>query len=204
MVAMRFSPVMKDFERVNKVTGAPMELEFVVTYEDHLRMLIPFVDNLKRLGVNAGLRRVEGNLMTNRMRNYDFDATVRKYYTWKLPVPNGMRMQFTSRYVDVPNMRNYAGIKDPVVDFLVEKIAYATSEEELNTAGRALDRILIHNYYLIPDGVPLGRHVVHWDRLGHPPLGVPHMNWTGLPYLWWFDKEKSDQLDAALAAFEQK
>jgi microcin C transport system substrate-binding protein len=112
-----------------------------------------------------------------------------------------MRMQITSRYANVLNMTNYAGIQNPVVDFLVEKIAYATSEEELNTAGRALDRVLIHNYYLIPDGVPLGRHVVHWDRLGHPPLGVPHMNWTGFPYLWWFDQEKSDRVDAAIAAF---
>jgi microcin C transport system substrate-binding protein len=195
--------IVKDFERVNAVTGKPMELDFVVTFEDHLRMLVPFVDNLKMLGINARLRRIESNLMTNRLRNYDFDATVRKYYTWRVPIPNRMRMQFTSRYADPLNMTNYAGIKNPVVDFLVEKIAYATSEEELNTAGRALDRVLIHNYYLIPDGVPLGRHVVYWDRLGHPPLGVPHMNWTGFPYLWWFDEEKSARVDAGVTAFQE-
>ena len=109
-----------------------------------------------------------------------------------------------SRVTDLEtNMTNYAGIENPVVDFLVEKIAYATTEEELNTFGRALDRVLIHNYYLIPEGVPLGRHIVHWDRLGHPPLGVPHMNWHAITHLWWFDAEKSARVDAGLAAMQR-
>ena len=94
-------------------------------------------------------------------------------------------------------------IKNGAVDFLVEKIAVADSEESLNAAGRALDRILLYNFYLIPDGHPIGRHVVHWDRFGHPPLGVPHMNWTGMPYLWWFDKEKSARVDAGIAEFNR-
>ena len=100
-------------------------------------------------------------------------------------------------------MRNYAGIKNPVVDFLVEKIAVADTEEAMNTAGRALDRVLLHNFYLIPDGHPLGRHVVHWDRISHPPLGVEHMNWTGFPYLWWFDEDKSARLDAVIAELDE-
>lgn len=193
--------VVRDFERVNAVTGEPMMLDFIVTYEDHLRMLVPFVDNLKRLGINAVLRRIENNLMTNRMRKYDFDATVRKYYTWKVPVPYRLRGQFTSRFADLPNMRNLAGIKNPVIDLLVEKVAYATSEDELNTAGQALDRVLLHSHYLIPDGCPLGRHMVYWDRFGQPPLGVPDMNWTGVPYLWWFDKEKSTRVDKAISVY---
>ncbi len=189
----------KDFNRIHTVTGEPLTFELVVTFRDHERMLVPFVDNLKRLGIRAVLRRVESNQMTNRLRSYDFDATVRKFYTWKVPFPTRMRSQFTSQYADLPNMTNYAGIKNPAVDFLVEKIAVADSEESLNAAGRALDRILLYNFYLIPDGHPIGRHVVHWDRFGHPPLGVPHMNWTGMPYLWWFDKEKSARVDAGIA-----
>jgi microcin C transport system substrate-binding protein len=167
-------------------------------------MLVPFVDNLKRLGIPAVLRRVEGNLMTNRLRRYDFDATVRKFYTWKLPFPTRMRSQFSSQYADLLNMTNYAGIENPVVDFLVEKIADADSEASMNTAGRALDRVLLHNFYLIPDGHPVGRHVVYWDRFGHPPLGIPHMNWTGMPYLWWFDKEKSARVEAGIADLNEK
>ena len=194
--------VVKDFERVHEVTGEPFKFELLFNYGAHERMLVPFVDNLKRLGIHAVLRKVEPNLLVNRMRNYDFDGTIRKYYTWKVPFPASMRSKFTSQYADSPNMTNYAGMRDPVIDFLVEKIAAAETEDAMNTAGRALDRVLLYSFYLIPDGSPLGRHLVYWDRLGHPPLGVPHMNWTGVPYLWWFDEEKAARVNAGIAELD--
>ena len=64
--------------------------------------------------------------------------------------------------------------------------------------------MLLHGFYVIPDGHPIGRHTVYWDRFGHPPLGVPHMNWQGMPYLWWFDEEKSARIDAGIAALKGK
>lgn len=195
--------VVRNFERVNSITGEPLTFEFIVTYQDHQRMLIPFVDNLERLGIRTGLRRIEGNLMINRIRHYDFDATIRKLRSWSIPIPSHLRSMFTAEYADLPNMRNIPGIKNSVVDALVEKVNLAESQEELNTAGRALDRVLLHNFYVVPDGHPIGRHIVYWDRIGHPPLGVEHLNWTGFPYLWWFDEEKSARVDAGLAEFEE-
>ena len=134
---------------------------------------------------------------------YDFDATIRKVYTYKVPFPVRMRSTFTSPSAEKPNMTNYAGIRNPVVDSLVETISKARSEDVLNTAGRALDRVLLHNFYVIPDGHPIGRHMVYWDRFGHPPMGVPYMNWQGMPYLWWFDEEKNAWVDAGLAALRE-
>ncbi len=195
--------VIHDFRRVHTATGEPLALEFIVTSHEHERMLTPFVENLARLGIDAQLRRIESNAMTNRLRQYDFDATVRKVYTWKVPFPTRMREMFTSPYVDTPTMPNYAGIDNPVVDSLVETVTKARSEKLMNTAGRALDRVLLHNFYVIPDGHPVGRHMVYWDRFGHPPLGVPHMNWQGIPYLWWFDEEKSARVDAGIAALKE-
>ena len=190
--------VVRDFVRVDEDTGVPLTFEFAVSTIAHERMLIPFVDNLKRLGIRAVLRRMESNLMVNRLRSYDFDMTIRKFYTFKIPRPARLRGQFTSRNADPPNMTNYAGIKNPVVDFLVEKVVSATTEAEMNTAGRALDRVLLWNFYVIPDGHPTGRRLVYWDRFGHPPLGVEHMVWTGFPHLWWFDAAKSARVDAWL------
>ena len=195
--------VVKDFQRVNAVTGEPFALEFIVGNHEHERMLTPFVENLERLGIAATLRRIEGNAMTNRLRTYDYDATVRKVYTWKVPFPTPMKQMFTSGYVDTPTMRNYAGIKNPAIDSLVEIVTKARSEKVMNTAGRALDRVLLHSFYVIPDGHPVGRHMVYWDRFGHPPIGVPHMNWQGIPYLWWFDEEKSARVDAGIAALKE-
>ena len=162
-------------------------------------MLTPFVDNLERIGISAKIRRVEGNIMVNRLRNYDYDVTMRKVYTYKVPFPDRMRSQFASKNVDPPNMINYAGIKNPVVDFLIEQIAKAATELAMNTAGRALDRVLLWNFYLIPDGHPLARHLVYWDRFGHPPLGKEFMNWTGFPSVWWFDEVKNERVETWLS-----
>ena len=191
--------VVKDFVRVHEETGEPLTFELAVSSGNHERMLTPFVDNLERLGIDAVLRRMENNLMVNRLRTYDYDATMRKLYTFRIPRPARIRGQFTSRYADRPNMTNYAGIENPVVDHLVEVIVAATTEDEMNTAGRALDRVLLWNFYVIPDGYPVGRKLAYWDRFGHPPLGVEHMNWTGFPMLWWLDRDKSARIDAALA-----
>ena len=77
--------VVRDMRRVHADTGEPFPLELLVTYHDHERMLVPFVDNLTRLGIDAVLRRVENNILTNRLREYDFDATVRKLRVGRCP-----------------------------------------------------------------------------------------------------------------------
>ena len=134
--------VVRDQQRVNADTGEQMRFDIIIAYIDHERMMTPYVDNLRRLGIDVALRRVESNLMINRLRTYDYDTTMRKIYTFALPYPNRMRFQFTSRYADQENMQNYSGLKDPVIDFLVERVAEATTQHEMDTAGRALDRVL--------------------------------------------------------------
>ncbi|MEE8399158.1 MAG: extracellular solute-binding protein [Desulfobacterales bacterium] len=194
--------VVRDFRRVNRKTGKPFSLEFLVFSTADIRQLTPYADNLKRLGIATRLRQVESNQITHQMRHFDFEATIRKYYSFRIPLAFMLRGFFLSENADKPNMENYAGIKDPVVDFLVEKIVAAASETELMTAGRALDRVLLWNFYLIPGSFPGGRHIVYWDRFGHPDLNQG-INWTGFPYLWWFDKEKSARVDAGISAMGQ-
>ena len=194
--------VIKDLVRVDARTGEPLTFEFIVSRSDFERMLTPYVDNLERLGIRTVLRKVENNLMVNRLRTYDYDATIRKFYTFNVPYPSRMRSQFTSQYADPPNMLNYAGIKDPAVDLIVEMIARARTEEEMNTAGRALDRVLLWNFYVIPDGHPVGRHVCYWDRFGHPPIGAEYMRWSGFPNLWWLDEQKNARVDAGIAEMD--
>ncbi len=191
--------IVKDFRRVNAKTGERLAFQIVVDTQMFDRMLTPFVDNLRRLGIDAVIRKVETNIMTNRLRTYDYDTTVRKFYTYRVPFPDRMRSQFAAKSADPVNMTNYAGIKNPVVDYLIEKVARATTEKEMNAAGRALDRVLLWNFYLIPDGHPVARHIVYWDRFGHPPLGREHMNWVGFPHLWWLDEAKSARVETGIA-----
>ena len=190
--------VLRDMRRVNEATGEPLRFEIMVMLREHERMMVPFVENLTRLGIEATVRRMESNIFTNRARQYDFDMTMQKIYTHPIPQPGGMRNYLHSRSVDPPNLLNYAGIRNPAVDVLVEKVIAAETEEEMNVAGRALDRVLLWSFYVIPEGAPKGRHLLYWDRFGHPPLGHEHLNWTGFPHLWWFDEKKSARVDAAL------
>ena len=125
--------VVKDFTRINERTGDPLSVEFVISFVDFERMLTPFLDNLKRLGINAVLRKVENNIMVNRLRAYDYDATMRKFYTYTVPFPTRLRSQFTSQYADPSNMLNYSGIKNPVVGFYRRK-----NRSRLNRRGNEL------------------------------------------------------------------
>ena len=194
--------IVKDFRRVNEKTGEPLVLDLLAKAVIEERIFVPYVDSLHRLGIGSKLRRVESSQSTNRMRKYDFEVTLVGYWQNDIPYAYLMRSRFWSRNADRPNMSNYAGIKQPAVDFLTEVIIAAASEDELIDAGRALDRILLWSFYVIPGGYPAGRRTVFWDRFGYPPPSAG-MKGTGYHHLWWFDTEKSARVDAGIAELEK-
>ena len=119
-------------------------------------MLVPYVENLKRLGIQATVRRVEANIHTNRARRYEFDMTMQKIYTHRIPRPTLMRSLMGSDGAELPNLLNYAGIDSPAVDALVERVIAAETEEQMNIAGRALDRVLLWSFLRHPRRRPEG------------------------------------------------
>ncbi len=142
------------------------------------------------------------NQLSNRLRKYDFEGRVELIWFDDIPVPAWMRHHFLSRHVDEPYMTNYSGVREPAVDFLVEKVLGAMTEEEMNTAGRALDRVLLWGFYLVPIGYPKGRCFAYWDRFGFPPPET--MTWNGWPHLWWLDEEKNARVEAGIAAAKEE
>jgi len=193
--------VVRDFRRVNQRTGEPFTLEFITSSLVEQRLLVPYMENLGRLGITTRLRRLDGNLMVNRMREYDFEGMVEQIWLNNIPYAAWIRSRFLSNNADRPNMWNFPGVKVPAVDFLVEKVIYAASEEEMNIAGRALDRILLWSFYVVPGGYPRGRKFVYWDRFGFP--SPESMKWNGWPHLWWIDAEKNTRVDAAIAELKR-
>ena len=192
--------VVSDFKRVNRASGKPFTLEIITSDIAQERMLIPYVENLKRLGILAKLRRIESNTMVNRKRTYDFEAVVQQIWLNNIPNAGWISSSFLSGNADIPNMQNYAGIKVPAVDALVEKLIFAASEDQMNIAGRALDRILLWSFYVVPGAYPQGRKFVYWDRFGFSP--PEKMVWNGWPHLWWIDKEKNARVDAGISALK--
>ncbi|MEE8399546.1 MAG: ABC transporter substrate-binding protein, partial [Desulfobacterales bacterium] len=191
-----------DFKRVNRSTGEAFTLDFMARSVEEERTLISYVDNLKRLGIESKLRRVESSQAINRLRKYDYEVIINSMWQNSIPLHWLIRSYFLAQNADRPNMYNYAAIRNPAVDILTEKAIAAGTREELAVIGQALDRILLWSYYVIPGGYPKGRRMVYWDRFGYPEP-TPEKKSAGFHELWWFDEERSARVDAGIAALEK-
>lgn len=183
--------VVRNYQLVNEKTGEPFTLEFLLRNVNQERILMRYADSLKRLCISTRVRTVEASQLSHRLRHFDFEATALGFGQGALPYHWVIRSRLLSANADRVNTDNYTGIKSAAVDDLVERVIAARSEEEMNTAGRALDRILLWNFLVIPAGYPPAVRIVYWDRFGDPKILA---NRTGWPDLWWLDSEKDSRL----------
>lgn len=153
--------------RVHKKTGQRLEFEIVDANPLFERWVLPFISNLKKIGVKANFRVLDPAQYQNRMNDYDFDMTIGSIGQSSSP-GNEQRDFWGSEKADIPGSRNYIGIKDPVIDELIEKIIKAPSREELVALTRALDRILLAGYYVIPQWHLDYWRIAYWTKLRRP------------------------------------
>lgn len=174
--------VIRDNKRVNAKTGRPLSFEILLYDPTFQRIALPFVRNLERLGVEASVRVVEPAQFVERLKTFDFDMTLSGIGQSMSP-GNEQRYFFGSEAADTPGSRNYAGIKNPVVDELIEKLISAPDRDSLITRTRALDRVLLWNHYVIPNWHLARYRVAYWDKFGRPAHNPPY----GLPIedTWW-------------------
>src|SRR5262249_34982673 len=140
----------------------------------------------------ATLRTVDFPTYQRRMEKFDFQVMIGLIPFLSSPGPE-LRNILSSNSADQPNTFNWAAIKDPVVDALVEKMIAAKTRPELLAAAHELDRVMMWNFYTLPNYSGRGQYNVgYWDRFGRPAK-APRV---GFPYLntWWIDPQK----DAAL------
>jgi microcin C transport system substrate-binding protein len=174
-------------------TGKQMRFEILIDnplFEPHTQS---FVQNLKRLGIDASIRLLaDAQQYENRLRTFDFDMIVGRASQSNSP-GNEQRDYWTSTAAKTNDSRNYIGIQDPVVDALVEKLIVTRSREELVNTTRALDRVLMNGWYVVPHWHLNKARVAWWDRFGMPAV---HPDTGPSPEYWWFDAAKSAALDA--------
>ena len=185
--------VVKDLELVNAVTGTPFRFEILLVSPAFERIVLPFVRNLKRLGIDARVRLVDQSQYINRIRSFDFDMIVSGWGASESP-GNEQRSYWTSAAADSPAGRNTAGVADPVVDELVELLINAPDREELVARSRALDRVLLFGHYVIPQWHLRMQRVLYWDKFSRPER-TPRSG-TSVDY-WWFDEAKAARLERA-------
>lgn len=170
-----------DGVRVND-KGVRLEFEIIDTNPAFERWVLPFVANLKKIGVRSSFRVVDPAQYQNRMNEFDYDMTVGGFAQSDSP-GNEQRDFWESEKADMPGSRNYIGIKNPAVDELVEMIIQAKNREDLVSHVHALDRVLQWNYYVIPQW-----HIAHWrlawaKKLKHPEH-LSHIS-PGITDTWW-------------------
>ena len=172
--------------------GKPIVVEILVQEPAYERIALFYKPSLERIGVATSIRIVDDVQYENRLRSFDFDMI---FSTWgEMPSPcNEQRDYWGSQSADQPGSRNTLGIKNPAVDALIDKIIFATDRANLVAATKALDRVLLWNFYVVPQYTyPFLRYAM-WDRFSHAePL--PNYGAAGLPALWWFDAEKAAKI----------
>jgi len=181
----------RDGVLVNEQTGVPFTINFIVVSVYLERSLIPFLANLKRLGIATRIRTVEVSQFINRLGKFDYEGTIRTYSQTLTPGIE-LRNYWGSGAADRQYSRNTAGIKNPVVDTLIEKMVSARSRSELKTVAHALDRVLLWNFYAIPGYFPPGYRYGYWDKYSRPKIQARFR--TGFYDTWWYDDEKAERV----------
>jgi len=153
--------------RVHDKTGVRLSFEMIDANPAFERWILPFTQNLKRIGVEANFRVLDSTQYINRMQNFDFDMTVNVFGQSDSP-GNEQREYWTSSKADIVGSRNYIGIKNPAVDALVDKLVGAQTRSDLVASTRALDRVLQWNYYSIPNWFYNKWRLAWWSKLDHP------------------------------------
>ena len=171
--------------------GEPMQVEFLLVSPTFERIVLPYVEQLKLLGVRSAVRTIDGAQYERRMQSFDFDIAV---VSWpeSLSPGNEQRNFWSSEAADRQGSQNYAGIKNPAVDKLVDRIIYAKSRQELVDACRALDRVLLWNQYVVPMWHLPYERLAFWDRFGRPDPLPPYA--VAFPTIWWWDAAKASAI----------
>lgn len=182
--------VVRDMKLVNAETGEPMRFEILLVSSAFERIVLPFTRNLKRLGIDASVRLVDGAQYQNRVRSFDFDMIVSTWGQSNSP-GNEQRTFWGSDAARTEGTRNLAGIEDPVVDELVDQLITATDRESLIARTRALDRVLLWGHYVIPNWHIQVDRIAYWDKFSRPNITPKNGTDTDL---WWFDPAKAEAL----------
>ncbi len=181
----------RDMRLVNTATSAPLRFEILIVSPTFERIVLPFVRNLGRLGIEARIRLVDESQYINRMRGFDFDMAMLVWGQSESP-GNEQRTYWSSAAADQAGSRNYAGIKDGVVDALIEGLITAPDRESLVARTRALDRVLLWGHYVIPAWHLSADRVLYWDKFAYP---ANHGARGVQVETWWYDADKAQRLD---------
>jgi microcin C transport system substrate-binding protein len=179
----------RDTKLINIKTNERMSVELLVNQPAFERVVLFYKPSLERLGVTVSARLVDSSQYENRLRQWDYDIIVASWGQ-SLSPGNEQRGFWSSQAADIPGSRNFVGIKNPAIDKLIERVIFATTRADLVAATKALDRVLLWNFYVVPQWTYGKERTARWDRFGHPET-MPKYGLSGFPSVWWWDADKA-------------
>ena len=182
----------KDGIRVND-KGLRLTIDYIDANPALERWITPFIQNLRKIGVEMRLRTIDPAQYQNRMNNFDYDMT-----TMVIPQsdsPGNEQVDFwSSAKADIKGSRNYMGVKDPVVDELVKMVINAPTRADLVARTHALDRVLLAGHYIIPGWHYAKWRVASWKGFHHPDAkGIKSL---GIIDDWWMDPAQAPKKES--------
>ena len=174
--------------------GKPLTIEIIGFNPFFERVTGPFIANLELLGIQARQRTIDTAQWFRRMANFDFDLAIAFYFPQSMSPGNELRGFFGSQTADQRGTQNYAGIKNPVVDAIIDKIVNAPDRASKVAATCALDRVLLWNYYSIPQYYAPGIPIAYWDKFGRPDKEPTWLQIIWHMSNWWVDPAKEAAL----------
>lgn len=170
--------------------GQAIRIEFLIHQDGLQRTLMPFVRNMKRLGVTVNIRQVDVPQYIERMRSKDFDMTT-NVMPQSLNPGNEQAQFWGSASADQPGNYNYAGIKSPIIDEVIQQVIRAPNREQLVVRTKVLDRLLRAGYYQIPTYGKGEKWFAYWNMYQQPKV-KPKLS-TGIDY-WWSNEAQSKKV----------
>ncbi|MFN3351311.1 extracellular solute-binding protein [Pseudorhodoplanes sp.] len=182
----------KDGKRVTP-RGERLTIEFLLDEPGFQAHHMPYIKNLAVLGIDANVRMVDPVQLKSRTNEFDFDVVIQRFGFSTAP-GESLRSYFSSQAAGIKGSQNLAGISDPVIDALIDRIVAAPTRPDLVTACRALDRVIRSGRYWVPHWYKASHWIAYWDMFDRPAQGKPKYA-RGIPETWWYDPAKAAQLE---------
>ena len=175
---------------LRNASGTPLRFELMLSQnpKGFGRIAAPFARNLAKIGIEMTYRDVDSALYQRRSDTFDFDMMVTTFPESMSP-GNELKDKFSSGSAEQEGSDNVMGVKNPVVDAMVNNVIYAKDRQHLVTAAHALDRVLLWGDYLVPNWYIATYRAAYWNRFGYPkttPLYYDVNSW--MLATWWLDE----------------
>src|SRR5581483_5525620 len=181
----------KDRKRISP-NGERITIEFLVDDPVLQPHHMPYIKNLATLGIDATLRVVDAVQIQQRLKDFDFDLTIQRFSFSATP-GDSLRTFFSSQAAATKGSLNLAGISDPSIDAMIDRVIAADSRAALITACRALDRLIRAGRYWVPHWYKPSHWIAYWDTFSRPPIKPKFAR--GAPETWWHDRDKASKIE---------